>query len=73
MPAPPDFTTVRRNGELAKAIPALADLTPELLSNLWQRMQMPISHRWQSINGPDSWDANPWLWAISFKRITEAS
>lgn len=22
---------------------------------------------WQSINGPDSWDADPWVWVVEFK------
>lgn len=24
---------------------------------------------WESINGPDSWDKNPWVWAITFQKI----
>lgn len=24
---------------------------------------------WESINGPDSWEENPWVWVVKFKKI----
>jgi hypothetical protein len=28
-----------------------------------------FANLWNKINGPGAWEANPWVWAISFERV----
>jgi hypothetical protein len=37
----------------------------------WNTPNEAYASVWKSINGPDSWDSNPWVWVISFRRIEE--
>jgi len=47
---------------------------PHAVGGLKQMETAKAAYRdlWESINGPDSWDANPWVWAIEFKQMETA-
>ena len=48
----------------------LPDLFPERPDG-WGHLSIPecYARLWESINGPGSWAANPWVWAVSFKVV----
>jgi hypothetical protein len=39
-------------------------------ADVWESTACAAFRRlWESINGPGSWKANPFVWAITFKRV----
>lgn len=46
---------------------------PKHESRTFERAQAAYRWLWQSINGAGSWDLNPWVWVLQFKRLPTSS
>ncbi|QKJ73430.1 hypothetical protein HRH33_12855 [Pseudomonas rhodesiae] len=43
---------------------------PGNLVTPWPTAKEAFSDLWNTINGPQAWAANPWVWVVEFKRVT---
>ena len=59
------------NEDDARAEGVIIDRSAAESSGMWDAAHRRAYHiLWNSINGPGSWDANPFVWVVEFKRIT---
>lgn len=63
---------VQRLQEISEDDARVEGCDPQIIDGFVECGTRKTSFRllWESINGPGSWEANPWVWSISFKRVT---
>lgn len=60
---------VERLNDISEA-DAHAEGTPHSMQYASGRLASEnFAHLWECINGDDSWDANPWVWVVEFRRL----
>jgi hypothetical protein len=70
-----EITSVRveRLQDISEA-DALAEGVPHSLNLPGGRFAREnFEHLWWTINGDGSWESNPWVWVVEFKRVQQAS
>jgi hypothetical protein len=69
-----EITAVRveRLGDISEA-DAIAEGVSNDMPIVWQSgddtPRGMFGELWESINGPESWAANPWVWVIEFQKV----
>lgn len=65
--------SVERLQDITEAGSEAEGITTDYLCDNGIRTNTPFvsgyAHLWESINGKGSWDKNPWLWVIEFKKL----
>jgi len=67
-----EITAVRveRLQDISEADALAEGVTADKYYGLDRANARSYSHLWESINGAGSWEANPWVWVVEFKRVS---
>ena len=57
------------DAEAEGAAPAWLDVDGETVNLCRPTYRQGFARLWRDINGDESWDANPWVWVVEFKKI----
>jgi len=62
---------VERLQDISEADAIAEGITPDNFNadKTWSNAVGCYRLLWESINGPGSWEANPWVWVVEFKRV----
>lgn len=61
---------VERLQEIDEAGAVAEGMAPRTVSAFRVEARADFCALWNTINGPDSWDANPWVWVVEFRRLS---
>lgn len=57
--------------ELGVPVPTIVNGEPSEVT--YFNARTAFAHLWCSVNGPDAWKSNPWVWVVVFARSTTAT
>lgn len=69
------LNSINEHDAAAEGVPPAGDLLPDYPGTYltpkgdFATAEVAFQRLWQSIYGEDSWQANPWVWVIEFKRV----
>lgn len=74
MPRTASRITLEITGVRVERLQDISEADSRAEGAVWEQGQTAVNvfeTLWETINGPGSWDSNPWVWVLCFKRISQ--